>query len=67
MLSSEELGQRLGVTATMINKLGREGRLVRHNYGNRKCLYDPVKKGTIRKRKLGRPSITSQRSGQETV
>jgi len=58
MLSSEELGQRLGVSATMINKMGRAGLLVRHFYGNRDCLYDPVQAGTIRKGKAGRPSIT---------
>jgi len=67
MLSSDELGQRLGVSATMINKMGRAGLLVRHYYGNRDCLYDPVQAGTIRKGKAGRPPITAQCSGQETV
>lgn len=67
---AEELARRLDVSSTTIHEWGRAGILGRKRYGNRRCLFEPVKSVTIRKGKGGRliPSFTRPLcTRQETV
>jgi DNA invertase Pin-like site-specific DNA recombinase len=42
MLTGDEIAQQLGVSATTVHQLGRQGVLARHLYGNNhRCLYEP--------------------------
>jgi DNA invertase Pin-like site-specific DNA recombinase len=67
---AEELARRLNVSSTTIHEWGRAGWLCRKHYGNRQCLFEPIKSVNIRKGKGGRliPSfVRPLRSTQETV
>lgn len=67
---AEELARRLNVSSTTIHEWGRAGWLCRKHYGNRQCLFEPIKSVNIRKGKGGRliPSfVRPLRSRQETV
>ena len=64
------LARRLNVSSTTIHEWGRAGWLGRKHYGNRQCLFEPIKSVNIRKGKGGRliPSfVRPLRSRQETV
>lgn len=48
MLTGEEMAQKLGVSATTVHQLGRQGVLARHLYGNNhRCLYEPPGGGQL--------------------
>lgn len=48
MLTGEEMAQALGVSATTVHELGRQGVLARHLYGNNhRCLYEPPRGGQL--------------------
>ncbi|MDP9012570.1 MAG: recombinase family protein [Pseudomonadota bacterium] len=51
---AEELARRLNVSSTTIHEWGRAGWLCRKHYGNRQCLFEPIKSVNIRKGKGGR-------------
>jgi DNA invertase Pin-like site-specific DNA recombinase len=55
LLTAKEMSVQHGVTSTTINLWAREGRLKKHRYDNdRRCLYEPLKKGAILKGQGGR-------------
>ncbi len=48
MLTGDEMAQQLGVSATTVHQLGRQGVLARHLYGNNhRCLYEPSRGGQL--------------------
>lgn len=48
MLTGDEMAQQLGVSATTVHQLGRQGVLARHLYGNNhRCLYEPPRGGQL--------------------
>ena len=48
MLTGDEIAQQLGVSATTVHQLGRQGVLARHLYGNNhRCLYEPPRGGQL--------------------
>jgi DNA invertase Pin-like site-specific DNA recombinase len=48
MLTGDEIAQQLGVSATTVHQLGRQGVLARHLYGNNhRCLYEPPRSGQL--------------------
>jgi DNA invertase Pin-like site-specific DNA recombinase len=51
---AKELAKRLDVSPSTIHEWGRTGLLARQYYGNRRCLYEPVKSVKLRKGRWGR-------------
>jgi len=60
LVFAEELARRLHVSTSTIHAWGRAGLLSRHDYGDRRFLFEPVSSATIRREKDGRliPSFT---------
>ena len=69
-LTAPQLAKQLGVSVTIIHTWGRAGRLCRQSYGDRRCLYAPIKDANmacdVRSQKPAKV-VRAQSSTQETV